>query len=225
MRKDVYRLAGISAVLIIGLVVAAGYYLRGQRAERAEEVAKQARENAAVFVRPHSRGFGPPDAKVTVVEFLDPECESCRAMFPFVKKLLSHYGARVRLVIRYMPLHPNSSYAVSALEAAGEQGRFAEMLETLFVNQPRWADHHAPKPELIPEFARQVGLDMAAFNRSMNSGAHKSILESDVADGKKLGITATPTFFVNERLLEPLGFETLIQLIEDELAKGQPSPP
>lgn len=219
MKKDVYRLAAIAAVLIAGMLIVAAYYIRAQKAERAEAVAKQARDNAAVFVRPHSRGFGPANAKVTVVEFLDPECESCRAMFPFVKRLLAQYDGRVRLVVRYMPFHPNSSYAVSALEAAGEQGRFAEMLETLFVNQPLWGDHHAPKPELIPEFARQIGLDMVSFGRSLNSSAHKAILETDLADGKKLGVTGTPTFFVNERLLEPLEYETFLALIEDELAK------
>lgn len=219
MKKDVYRLASIAALLIIGLLVAATYYLRTQKNERADQVAQQSKANAAVFVRPHSRSFGPADAKVTIVEFLDPECESCRAMYPAVKKLLSQYGERVRLVIRYMPLHPNSSYATSALEAAGEQGRFAEMLETLFLNQPRWGSHHAPKPELIPEFAQQIGLDMEAFRRSLNSAAHKTVLETDLADGRSLGVTGTPTFFVNGRLLEPLGYEPLQKLIEEELAK------
>lgn len=219
MKKEVYRVAGIAAVLITALLLGSGYYLRAQQKERAEQAAQAPKTDSSVFVRPHSRFLGPPDAKVTVVEFLDPECESCRAMYPMVKHLLAQYEGKVRLVIRYMPFHGNSVYAAGALEAAGEQGRYWEMLEILFLNQPRWGDHHHPKPELIPEFARQIGLDMERFERTVSSGAHKQLVEIDREDGRRLGVNGTPTFFVNGRLLERLGYEPLKVLIEDELAK------
>ena len=225
MRKDVYKLVGVAAVLLGAFAIAAFFYLRDQRRDGAEQVAAQTRiaEKAptddTVFVRPHSRRLGPRDAKVTVVEFLDPECESCRAMYPMVKNLLDQYDGRVRLVIRYMPLHPNSLYAAGALEAAGEQGRYWEMLETLFRHQPVWGSHHHPRPELIPGYAREVGLDMQAFERSLSAGAHRSIVEADHADGRTLGVTGTPTFFVNGRLLERLGHDTLQALIVEELAE------
>jgi len=219
MRKDIFRLAAIAAVLITALVLAAGYHLGAQRAERAERVAEQSRTDDSIFVRPHSRSMGPQNAKVTVVEFLDPECESCRAMYPRVKQLLGQYEGRIRLVVRYMPLHPNSLYAAGAVEAAGAQGRYWEMLEILFQNQPHWGSHHAPRPELIPGYAQQIGLDMQAFERSLSAGAHRRLVEADHADGKRLGVTGTPTFFVNGRLLERLGYEPLKALIEEELAK------
>jgi protein-disulfide isomerase len=225
VRKDVYKLAGVAGVLIAAFAVVAFFYLRGERSDRAEQVAQQTRiaERAptdnTVFVRPHSRSLGPLNAKVTVVEFLDPECESCRAMYPMVKHLLGQYEGRVRFVVRYMPLHPNSLYAAGALEAAGEQGRYWEMLETLFRNQPAWGSHHHPRPELIPDYAREVGLDMQAFERFLSAGSHRRIVEADHADGRTLGVTGTPTFFVNGRLLERLGYETLKALIDEELAK------
>ena len=225
MRKDVYKLAAVAGVLIAAFAVVTFLYLRGQRRDRAEQVAEQTRiaERAeaddTVFVRLHSRSLGPPNAKVTVVEFLDPECESCRAMYPMIKHLLGQYEGRVRFVIRYMPLHPNSLYAAGALEAAGEQGRYWEMLETLFRNQPEWGSHHHPRPELIPGYAREVGLDMQAFERFLSAGSHRRIVEADHADGRTLGVTGTPTFFVNGRLLERLGYETLKTLIDEELAK------
>ena len=106
MRKDIFRLAGVAAVLITASVIAAGYYLRAQRADREERVAEQSRADDSIFVRPHSRSRGPQDAKVTVVEFMDPECESCRAMHPIVADLFARYEGRVRFVIRYMPLRP-----------------------------------------------------------------------------------------------------------------------
>ena len=225
MRQDVYKLVGVAAVLVATFALVAFFYLRDQKRDRAEQTAEQTRiaEQAptdnTVFVRPHSHSLGPPNAKVTVVEFLDPECESCRAMYPMVKRLLGQYEGRVRFVVRYMPLHPNSLYAAGALEAAGEQGRYWEMLETLFRYQPEWGSHHHPRPELIPGYARKVGLDMQAFERSLSAGAHRRFVEADHADGRTLGVTGTPTFFVNGRLLERLGYETLKALIDEELAK------
>lgn len=225
MTRDVYKMGAVAAALIVVFALVAFLYRRDQEQERVVQVAEQTRiaeqapSNDTVFVRPHSRSLGPVDAKVTVVEFLDPECESCRAIYPMVKHLLSQYEGRVRFVLRYMPLHPNSLYAAGALEAAGEQGRYWEMLETLFQHQPEWGSHHHPRPELIPGYAQKVGLDMQAFERSLSAGAHHKIVETDHADGKALGVTGTPTFFVNGRLLERLGYETLKALIDQELAK------
>jgi protein-disulfide isomerase len=225
MKKDLVRLAGIAAVLVAVLLVAAAFYARSQKQEQEAKVAQQVAASPkgagddSAFVRPHSPTQGPKDAKVTIVEFLDPECESCRAMYPMVKHLLSEYGNRVRLVVRYMPLHPNSLKAIAALQAATEQGRYWEMLETLFVNQPRWGDHHAPRPELIPQLAEQVGLDMAAYQRSVATEVHRNIADTDRKDGESLGVRGTPTFFVNTRRLETLGYETLKALIDEELAK------
>lgn len=192
---------------------------RSQKKKREAEVAAQPPPNPAVLVRPHSRSLGPTNAKVTVVEFFDPECETCRAIHPAVKRLMAQYKDHVRLVLRYMPLHGNSVYAASALEAAGEQGRYWEMLEALFEQQPRWGDHHAPKPELIPEIAAQVGLDMSAFNRTVNSTGHKALIDTDRKDGLSLGVTGTPTFFVNGKMLERLDYSELKAMIDKELTR------
>jgi protein-disulfide isomerase len=118
-----------------------------------------------------------------------------------------------------MPFHPNSVYAAGALEAAAEQGRYWEMLETLFEHQPEWGSHHAPKPELIPGYARQLGLDMQAFERFLSAGTHKKLVDIDHADCKNLGVPATPRFFVNGKPLERLGYAQLKALIDAELAK------
>jgi protein-disulfide isomerase len=223
MKKDLIRLGGIAAILVTVLVVAAAFYTRSQKQEQEAKVAAQLQggppaDNSA-FIRPHTRSLGPKDAKVTLVEFLDPECESCRAVYPMVKHLLKEYEGRLRLAVRYMPLHPNSPVAVAALEAAGEQGKYWEMLETLFLHQPRWGSHHAPRPELIPELAEQVGLDMEAWRRSVASDAHRKVMDQDRQDGVSLGVTGTPAFFVNGKRLETLGYEPLKALIDQELAR------
>lgn len=215
MNKDALRIAAIAAALLIGLGVAIYFY---QRAE--DEKQRQQAQTAALspnLIRDHSHSQGPVNAPVTVVEFLDPECEACRAMYPLVKRIQRDFGDQIRLVIRYMPLHPNSEYAAGALEAAAEQGRYWELLELLFINQPSWGDHHRPRPELIPEYARQLDLDMQAFERFLERGTYKEWVQIDHRDGKTLGVRGTPTFFVNGRMLQRLGYEELKSLIQDEL--------
>ena len=205
MKKEAVRLMTIGAVLIAVAVVGYSVYSSSQQKEKAAqevERAKQPPAPAANLVRPHSHSLGPADAKVTLVEFLDPECETCRLMYPMTKHLLQVYAGKLRLVVRYMPFHPNSVYAAAALEAAAEQNRYWEMLEALFAAQPQWGNHHQPRPELIPEIAKQVGLDMEAWNRSVSKGEHKLLVEQDQTDGKALVVNATPTFFVNGRLLD-----------------------
>jgi len=219
MRREVIVVAGIALLAAMALAFGARLYRNAQERERQAAAAQVPAADPALLVHPDSPSKGPRDAKVTIVEFLDPECESCRAMHPIVSRLMSEYAGRVRLVVRYLPLHPNSMVAASALEAAGEQGRYWEMLDALFANQPAWGDHHAPRPDLIPEYARQIGLDMGAFQPSFEGIKHRAKVERDRADAEKLGVIGTPSFFVNGRRLEQLGYQPLKALIDEELAK------
>jgi protein-disulfide isomerase len=173
--------------------------------------------DTAALVREHSPSKGPKDAKVTIVEFLDPECEACRAMHPIVTSLLAEYEGKVRLVIRYMPFHGNSRMAASALEEARELGKFEQALDILFEKQPEWADHHQPRPELIPVFLKQVGVDEGRLFPPSLLPKHKAKLDLDEADGRKLGVQGTPTFFVNGKMLSELGHSQLKAAIEEAL--------
>ena len=216
MNKDVLRLVAIAVVLLGCLGVAIAFYQSGENEQRREQ-ARRVFENQSLLVRSHSPSQGPANAPVTLVEFLDPECESCRAMYPYVKQIQAEYGDRLRLVIRYMPYHKNSVYAVGALDAAAAQGRYWEFLEALFYNQPKWGNHHDPRPELIPQIAQQMGFDMQAFQKHLDAGAFRELVELDRQDGETVGVQGTPTFFVNGRKLETLGYEPLKALIEAEL--------
>jgi len=219
VNRDLVRLGGIAIVLIVLVAIGARLYLDAEEEKQIADAAERTRSEANLLERPHSPTLGPANARVTIVEFVDPECESCRAMYPVVKGLMSQYPADVRLVLRYMPLHGNSVYAAGALEAAREQGRFWEMLEIMFERQPEWGNHHHPRPELIPGYAREIGLDMDAFDHFLAQGTFRELVEKDKADGISLGVRGTPTFFVNERLLVRLGYDTLKAMIEQELAK------
>lgn len=224
MKKTLYTLAITAVVMIVAFLLIFESY-RSVPQSTAEKpgthkaAASRPALDSAVLVRPDSPALGPLMAKVVVVEFLDPECEGCQAMHPLVKRIVSEYEGRIRLVIRYMPLHGNSVYAATALEAAGAQGRFWDMLDILFRHQREWGDHRTPKPELIPQFAARIGLDMKAFQRSLDDPAHKIKIARDLSDGKAVGVAGTPTFFVNGRLLEQLGYDSLKALIDQELSR------
>ena len=176
--------------------------------------------------------MGPADAPVTLVEFLDPECESCGAFGPVVKKIMKDYAGKVRLVVRYMPFHPNSRLAASYTEAAGEQGKYWEMQEMLFRRQPEWGEIHShgtqvaaaaarrePAPVLFDRYAAELGLDVERVRAAVAGNRYVSKVERDMKDGQSLGVTKTPSFFVNGRMLMRFGEAPLRALIEEELRK------
>lgn len=201
MKMDKWLLAGIAACLVTLFAGAAWWYKRAE----AIKVNENVQANLDILVRPYNPFSGPADAKVTVVEFLDPECESCRMLYPVAKEALQEFGSQVKLVIRYMPFHGNSFYAASAIEAARKQGKFYEALETLFAHQPEWGDHQAPKPNLILGYLEKLGLDSQQLKAAMADLEIQSRIKQDEEDGKRLGVNRTPTFFVNGRMLERVG--------------------
>ena len=139
--------------VISGYFVAQGIYNK-QKVEKSEQTAQE------IFERPHSPTLGNPNAKVTLVEFFDPECESCRAFYPFVKAMMQKYQGDLRLVLRYVPFHKNSKFVIKVLESARRQGddKYWRTLETLYYHQPQWGNHHNPQPELIWTYLPKLGL-------------------------------------------------------------------
>ncbi len=177
-------------------------------------------EQVTELIKEHNPKLGPDNAKVKIVEFLDPECEACRAMSPVVKQLMKEFDGQVQLVVRYMPFHGNSMKAATFIEEAREQGKYWEAMSALFENQPAWADHHNPKPELIAKILVQAGVKRAdSFEDNVLLSRHRWKVDLDFADGKRLGVKLTPTFFVNGRMLEEIGYEPIKKAIESELAK------
>lgn len=161
----------------------------------------------------------PPDSQATFVEFLDLECEACRAAFPAVEQLRETYGDRVTFVVRYMPLHANSENAARAAEAAAEQGRFDDMYARLFETQPEWGEQQSSQEEFFFGLAEELGLDMERFRTVYDDPATLERIRRDEADGRALGVTGTPTFFLDGEKLTIAGYDDLVQQIE--LAVGQ----
>ncbi len=171
------------------------------------------------LVRPDSQRLSvADDGDVTLVEFLDFECEACRAAHPAVEELRETYDGRVSFVVRYMPLHNNSEAAARAAEAAAAQGQFEEMYDLLFETQPQWGEQSTPQTDVFFGFAEDLGLDMDEFRRVYDDPATIEKVRRDQADGEALGVTGTPTFFLNGDMLEIASFADLVADIEEELA-------
>ena len=173
------------------------------------------------FVRFHSPRFGNTSSRVTVVEWLDPECEGCRAIHPSFERIMSEYSNQVQFVIRYMPFHRNSMYAATALEEARELGKFKEALDLIFEKQPEWGSHRAPRPDLIPVYLSQLGIPKEKLESAYLLQKHGAKIRLDEEDGLKVGVRATPSFFVNGQPLAELGEQQLRAAIVKALRETQ----
>ncbi|MBX9794128.1 MAG: thioredoxin domain-containing protein [Burkholderiaceae bacterium] len=207
--------------IVLGTVVAvvvaflAGVVVFTSRSN--QEVKQAVQTNSDALVRPHSPIFGNPTAKVTIVEFLDPSCETCRAFYPIVKRMVNASFGQVRLVVRYAPLHQGSDTAIRILEAARQQGKYWEALERAMATQPQWAAHDRPQPELIWELIADIGLDMAQAKADASGPGVDQLLRQDVADMQALKVDRTPGFFVNGTPLRDFGEAQLRALVEQKL--------
>ncbi|HWP63895.1 MAG TPA: thioredoxin domain-containing protein [Candidatus Binatia bacterium] len=171
---------------------------------------------ATRLVYPDSPTLGPADAPVTLVEYLDPECESCRAFYPVVKDVMGDYEGQIRLVVRYVPYHGNSALAYVALEEAGRQGRYWEALEFFFARQPEWGEKQEPQTEAFLAYGEELGLDVEAM-RAAFASPDLTKLERDAADAEALGVSGTPTFFVNGTVVEDFSEQGLRDAIDRAL--------
>lgn len=178
------------------------------------------KESASELIRPYSPIKGGQDARVTIVEFLDPACETCRQFYPFVKSALAAYPEKIRLVVRHAPFHQGSDEMIKILEAAKLQGKYWETLEIMLKEQANWTEHHKAKPELIWKYLVGMGLDLDQVRKDMNSPEVVARVEQDLADTKGFKVTRTPGFFVNGKPLTSFGYKQLKALIESELQKN-----
>ncbi len=160
---------------------------------------------------------GAPDARVTVVEFSDFECPFCKRANGTMASLLEKYSGKIKLVYRDFPLeniHPLARRAAEAARCARDGGKFWEYHDVLFAQSPKLA------PEDLKRYAVQVGLDAEKFDGCLASGANSAGVQGDIDEGQRLGVTATPVFFINGRSVrgaQPA--ETFARVIDDELAR------
>lgn len=185
--------------------------------QEAERVGFISQNNFSTFVPAHAPTMGAKEPKVYVVEFFDPECESCREFYPHTKMMLEEFEGQMQLVLRYAPFHGNSVMVIKILEAARKQNKYFEVLELLFRTQPEWGSHHHPNPELIWKYLPDSGVDVDKIRADMNDPEIEKIIAQDMADLRTLGVQGTPTFFVNGKPLDRFGPEALREAIQNAL--------
>lgn len=212
-------LLSVFAVAVAVFAVAAWYVTRPAPISAAVTASSDQPE---ALIRPYSPILGPEDAPVTIVEFFDPACEACRAFYPVVKDMMAEHGDALRVAIRYTPFHGETSVeAIRVLEAARMQGVFEPVMEALLREQPQWAAHGAPDPDLLLEIAAAAGLDADAARTQMLAPDVVAVLNQDSADVEAMGVRQTPTFFVNGQALDPFGEAELRALVAEEVAAAK----
>ncbi|WP_328501071.1 DsbA family protein [Streptomyces sp. NBC_00457] len=213
----------VAAVLLAGFAAAFGSYLLLAPDDRSGSGGLDVQPAAeALPVRGNShRLTTPARSELTIVEFLDFECEGCGAYYPVVEKLREEYGDRVTFVARYFPMpgHRNGELAARTAEAAARQGKFEEMYTKLFTTQKEWGESQDWKQDVFRGYAKELGLNMAEFDAALADPEVAGRVQDDQRDGLGLGVQGTPTFFVDGSRIQPPGsYEAFKALIEDRLS-------
>jgi len=209
VKATLIAIAVAVVLLIIGIVFAIS-----QRAAAPEPPA-DGEQLQTTRTDSHVLDQGGADA-VTVVEFLDFECEACGAFYPIVEELRETYAGDITYVVRYFPLpgHVNSTQAALAAEAAAQQDRFEDMYHRLFETQAQWGEGAEETPEVFRTFAEELGLDMNAYDAAIADPATLQRVQSDKADGERLGVSSTPSFFIDGKAVVLQEWDDLEQAVE-----------
>ena len=217
------RLEGQSLDLLKPRIVA---YLKGQQGVQRREAfitELKGKYKTAVLLRPPVVDVatagrpekGGKNASVTIIEFSDYECPFCKRAEGVVDQVMTTYGDKVKLVFRDFPLpfHSNARPAAEAANCAGGMGKFWEYHAKLFANQAGLA------PDKYNSYAAELGLDPQKFSECLAQKPHAAAIDKDIEDGQKVGVSGTPAFFINGRMLSGAQpFDKFKELIDEELA-------
>ena len=197
-------IAIILGIIILSAAIAASIYISKQvkiyqqQNNAINETQETAKITAAIDGRGESFGLGPNDAKVQIVIFSDFACSYCQQAAPILRNLSKKYGDQVHFVFRNYPLHENSISLALAANCAGEQDKFWDMHDLLFDRQKQlnnFDDNTVKAP--LKEIAAEMKLDTAKFDTCLDKQTYLYRLNDDFADAELLGLSGTPTWFIN----------------------------
>ncbi len=192
-------------LIIIGLIlvslVSSGFYvyneikrIQGERAQTALKNQRQAYED--LINGPGGYMLGSLNPKVTVIEFTDFACPFCKESAPEIRELMDQYKDSIKLVIRDYPIHDTSIDLAIAARCAGEQGKYWDAYDSLFINQDNLKSTTTITTDLL-SWAQFLKLDASKFNTCLTDRRYLDLIKRDYEDGNKLQIKGTPTWFVN----------------------------
>ncbi len=211
-------IVGVLVVVIIGFVLAQGGY------EKAEQKAFTESELSSVLdVVSDDWVYGNKDGKVTLIEYLDFECEACGAYYPLTNQLKEEFKDDMRFVVRYFPLpgHRNSMTAAKAVEAAGKQGKFWEMYSILYEKQKDWGEQQMANQGQFEKYAKEIGVNIDQWGKDVADPIVAERVKRNFDQAAALNLRGTPTFFLNGKQIEnPKGYEAFKALIEKAKEKN-----
>lgn len=222
----------LSAAILGGSIIASSLLLKEPIESVADQMAKLQRAAPAAAAgaragRPDPNRYyevktkgapkkGSADAMIEIVEFGDFHCPFCTRAQPTLAQIEDEYGDQVSFVFKHLPLriHPQAIHAHQASEAAHAQGKFWEMKEEIF------AAGRSAGPAQFEQIAAELDLDVDKYKGDVASAETKSRIDGDTAEATTLGVTGTPSFFINGRFLSGAQpFESFKRLIDEEIQK------
>lgn len=187
MDKRFLAIIGVIIVLFIGFL-----FLRGDGG------------GGSTTAEPTNHVKGAGTSGVTLLEYGDFQCPACAAYYPAIENLVASYGDQITFQFRHFPLvsiHPNAFGASRAAEAASKQGKFWEMYSKIYQGQTTWQDQSNPN-DTFNTYAQQIGLNLEQFKTDFRSSPVGAAINADVKAGNDLGVSSTPTFFLNGELVQ-----------------------
>lgn len=221
MRNDSRRTLTVTlavSALAVGLLAAVALF------QVASESDTAVADPAAVLVRADSHVLDDAGRDApTLVEFLDFECESCGVAYPVVEELRERYDGRLNVVLRYFPLdgHANARNAAHAVEAAARQGELESMYARMFDTQAEWGDQQVDHSALFRRYAQDLGLDMERYDADVSSDDVVSRVQRDAQDGRAMGVSGTPTFFLDGRPMQITSVQSFYDAIDRALLERE----
>ncbi len=199
MQKEVKIILSLSLVVVLLVII---FVILGSKASTSVTPTSVSKliENATHMT-------GKSDAKVTIVEFGDYECPACGQFNPTADQLIATYGkdSDFNFVFRNFPLpqHKNAAVAAEAAEAANVQGKFLEMKSKLYSNQDQWTESENPI-DIFAGYAEELGLNVSKFKSEVLANKYQDIITKDLSLGSEIGVSWTPSIYVNGELLQTL---------------------
>ena len=181
------------------------------------QVSLQAPDLPRIDVEAKGPSRGPTNAPVTIVEFSDFQCPYCGREYPVIERLMKEYDGKLRLVFRHYPLdfHPFAQKAAEAGACAQDQGKFWELHDKMFSNQGKLAVAD------LKGYAKSLGMDATKFDKCLDSGEKKALVDDDLKAGSAAGVNGTPAFFINGIFVNGAQpYEHMKQAVDRELRKG-----
>lgn len=208
MERETKILFGVIAVIVAALI---GVFLL------VNKPGSSATTDSSKLVREDSQKKG--TGSVQLVEFGDYQCPACGAAHPTVQKLMNEYEGKVTFVFRNYPLesiHKNALVAAKYAQASSKQNKFWEMHDKLYETQKEWSDLGDPTGKFA-EYAKALGMDAAKLKSDANDAATAAYIKQDQSDGDAVGVTGTPSFFVNGKAIANSSYESLKSAIDAAL--------